>query len=185
MNLPFTTALPTNTPGRSLAGAVGNTPVLWISEPFTPPERGFWAKLESFNPGGIKDRPALHMTARARERGELRPGAPVVESTSGTFGLGLVLAGRIHGHPVTLVTDPGLEPDMDRLLRAQGARVVIVTDPHPAGAGRRPAESASPSFWLPPPDRGAPTSTTTPTTSTRTNPWRTNSSPSSAGSTSW
>ncbi|WP_434599134.1 PLP-dependent cysteine synthase family protein [Streptomyces sp. A5-4] len=119
--------------GRSLAAAVGNTPVVWVSDPLTPPGRGFWAKLEGFNPGGLKDRPALHMVSRARARGELAPGAEIVESTSGTFGLGLALAGKVHGHPVTVVTDPGLEPDMHRLLRAQGAEVDVVTAPHPVG----------------------------------------------------
>ncbi|HCA84473.1 MAG TPA: pyridoxal-5'-phosphate-dependent protein subunit beta, partial [Streptomyces sp.] len=44
-------------PARSaLSGLVGNTPVLQISEPLSPANRGFWAKLEGFNPGGIKDR---------------------------------------------------------------------------------------------------------------------------------
>lgn len=48
-------------PAHSPAGLVGDTPVLWIGEPFTAAGRGFWAKLESHNPGGIKDRSALHM----------------------------------------------------------------------------------------------------------------------------
>ncbi|MFC7483296.1 pyridoxal-phosphate dependent enzyme [Luedemannella flava] len=60
--------------------------------------RGFWAKLEGHNPGGIKDRPALHMIAQARGRGELAAGAPIIESTSGTMGLGLALAGITYGH---------------------------------------------------------------------------------------
>ncbi|MCC3766153.1 PLP-dependent cysteine synthase family protein [Streptomyces sp. UNOC14_S4] len=124
-------------PGRSsltgLTGLVGNTPVLRVSEPLTPSGRGFWAKLEGFNPGGIKDRPGLHMVERARARGDLRPGGRIVESTSGTLGLGLALAGMVYGHPVTLVTDPGLEPSMNRLLAAYGARVDIVTDAHPTG----------------------------------------------------
>ncbi|MFJ3310023.1 PLP-dependent cysteine synthase family protein [Streptomyces sp. NPDC086549] len=119
---------------RSPAGMVGNTPVLWIGEPFNPPGRGFWAKLEGFNPGGIKDRPALHMVAAARKRGDLAPGAPVIESTSGTMGLGLALAGITYGHPVTLVTDPGTEPLMVHQLRALGAHVDVVTEPHPVGA---------------------------------------------------
>ncbi|MFG2648259.1 PLP-dependent cysteine synthase family protein [Streptomyces sp. NPDC048436] len=119
--------------GSALSALVGNTPVLRVSEPFTPPDRGFWAKLEGFNPGGIKDRAALYMVDRARARGELLPGRPIVESTSGTLGLGLALAGTVYGHPVTLVTDPGLEPSMTRLLVAYGARVDIVTEPHPVG----------------------------------------------------
>ena len=71
------------TPCHTPAGAVGNTPVLWIDEPFTVDGRGFWAKLEGHNPGGIKDRPALHMVECARSRGDLAAGAPIVESTSG------------------------------------------------------------------------------------------------------
>ncbi|MFI7129227.1 PLP-dependent cysteine synthase family protein [Nonomuraea sp. NPDC050153] len=120
--------------GRSsLSLAVGNTPLTFISEPFVPGGGGFWAKLEGFNPGGIKDRPALHMVRQARARGELLPGATVVESTSGTLGLGLALAGIVYGHPVVLVGDPGMEPLMCRLLSSYGVRLEIVTEPHPVG----------------------------------------------------
>ncbi|WP_026256734.1 PLP-dependent cysteine synthase family protein [Mycobacterium sp. 155] len=112
---------------------VGNTPVLRIAAPFTAGEGGFWAKLEGFNPGGMKDRPALHMVERALARGALRPGAPIIESSSGTLGLGLALAGMAYRHPVTVVTDPGLEPILMRMLTAYGARVDQVTEPHPDG----------------------------------------------------
>lgn len=112
---------------------VGQTPVLRISAPFTSEDRGFWAKLEGFNPGGMKDRPALHMVERARSRGALIPGARIVESTSGTLGLGLALAGTVYGHPVTLVTDPGMEPIIQNMLAAFGADVELVTEPHPQG----------------------------------------------------
>ncbi|MBB6174829.1 cysteine synthase A [Nocardiopsis mwathae] len=137
-------AMPATSPGRLLtlpptlpqhtpAGVVGNTPMLWIGEPFCDTRQGFWAKLEGHNPGGIKDRTALYMVERARERGRLAPGAAIVESTSGTLGLGLALAGITHGHPVRLVTDPGMEPLMARLLAAHGAEVHTVTEPHPTG----------------------------------------------------
>ncbi|GAA4959812.1 PLP-dependent cysteine synthase family protein [Actinoplanes utahensis] len=112
---------------------VGNTPVLWTSDLTGTPDRGFWAKLEGHNPGGIKDRPGLHLIQQARDRGDLADGAPIVESTSGTLGLGLALAGMIYHHPVTLVTDPGMEPSMRNLLAAYGARVEVVDTPHPAG----------------------------------------------------
>ncbi|MFB7494416.1 PLP-dependent cysteine synthase family protein [Streptomyces sp. NPDC056161] len=120
-------------PQHTPAGLVGDTPVLWIGEPFTAAGRGFWAKLEGHNPGGIKDRTALYMVDAARARGRLRPGARIVESTSGTLGLGLALAGAAYGHPVTVVSDPGMEPLLTGLLTAYGAEVDLVTGPHPEG----------------------------------------------------
>ncbi|MEV6053591.1 PLP-dependent cysteine synthase family protein [Streptomyces sp. NPDC052107] len=144
--------LPPHTP----AGLVGDTPVLWIGEPFTAAGCGFWAKLEGHNPGGIKDRSALYMVHVAREGGRLRPGSRIVESTSGTLGLGLALAGATYGHPVTVVTDPGIEPLMTGLLSAYGARVDVVTTPHPQGgwqqARRQRVEellAVHPDAWCP------------------------------------
>ncbi|WP_433453579.1 PLP-dependent cysteine synthase family protein [Streptomyces sp. CA-142005] len=124
---------PSGTVARRPAQLVGNTPVLWIDEPFAPFGRGFYAKLEGTNPGGIKDRPGLHMVREARRRGALAPGAPIVESSSGTLGLGLALAGLTYGHAVTVVTDPGTEPAIVRLLTALGADVDQVPRPHPKG----------------------------------------------------
>ncbi|KQV24306.1 MULTISPECIES: PLP-dependent cysteine synthase family protein [unclassified Kitasatospora] len=120
-------------PGGDVSQLVGRTPTLWIPDLIARAGRGFWAKLEGFNPGGIKDRPALHMVSRARERGDLAPGGTIIESTSGTLGLGLALAGLAFGHRVVLVTDPGLEPSMQRLLSAYGAEVDTVNEPHPQG----------------------------------------------------
>ncbi|MGW4881766.1 PLP-dependent cysteine synthase family protein [Streptomyces sp. NPDC004262] len=143
-------------PVHTPAGLVGDTPVLWIGAPFTAAGRGFWAKLEGHNPGGIKDRTALYMVRAARERGQLTPGGRIVESTSGTLGLGLALAGAIHGHPVTVVTDPGMEPLMTGLLTAYGAEIDLVDVPHPVGGWQearrgRVAEllGAHPNSWCP------------------------------------
>ncbi|MFD9961563.1 PLP-dependent cysteine synthase family protein [Amycolatopsis sp. NPDC058986] len=141
---------------HSPATAVGNTPVLWIGEPLAPGGRGFWAKLEGHNPGGMKDRPALHMVRKARERGDLAPGARIVESTSGTLGLGLALAGIVYRHPVTLITDPGMEPIVRRLLVAHGTEVDVVAEPHQTGGWQqarrdrvREALAAHPGSWSP------------------------------------
>ncbi|MFJ3620526.1 PLP-dependent cysteine synthase family protein [Streptomyces iakyrus] len=146
----------TKRPMHTPAGLVGDTPLLWIGAPFTDAGRGFWAKLEGHNPGGIKDRTALHMLRAARERGQLLPGARIVESTSGTLGLGLALAGATYGHPVTVVTDPGMEPLMTGLLTAYGAKVHLVDTPHPTGgwqeARRRRVEellAVHPDAWCP------------------------------------
>lgn len=143
-------------PAQRPRGLVGNTPVLWIGEPLSGRGRGFWAKLEGANPGGMKDRPALHMVRRAEHRGDLRPGARIVESSSGTLGLGLALAGMVYAHPVTVVTDPGMEPMVVRLLRAYGAQVETVTEPHPAGGWQQARRdrvaallAAEPEAWSP------------------------------------
>ena len=112
---------------------VGDTPLLRIETPFARLEHGFWAKLESANPSGIKDRAALYMVEQARRRRQLPPGGHIVESTSGTLGLGLALAGVVFGHPVTLVTDPGLEPMMRSLLSGYGAEVDVVAEPDSLG----------------------------------------------------
>jgi cysteine synthase len=143
-------------PLHTPAGLVGDTPVLWIGEPFTAAGRGFWAKLEGHNPGGIKDRTALYMVRAARERGRLLPGARIVESTSGTLGLGLALAGAAYGHPVTVVSDPGMEPLMTGLLTAYGAEVDLVAGPHPEGGWQQARRdrvgeilTALPGSWCP------------------------------------
>jgi cysteine synthase A len=133
VDLPQASHLVSGATCHSLQTTVGNTPVLWIPDIHGGSGNGFWAKLEGNNPGGIKDRPGLYMVERARQRGELAPGRPVIESTSGTLGLGLALAGIVYAHPVTLVTDPGMEPLMRNLLTAYGARVDIVNAPHPTG----------------------------------------------------
>ncbi|WP_249643786.1 PLP-dependent cysteine synthase family protein [Nocardia sputi] len=143
-------------PVRESSSLVGNTPVLWVSAPLAPADRGFWAKLEGFNPGGMKDRPALHMVERAQQRGDLAPGARIIESTSGTLGLGLALAGAVYHHPVTVVTDPGLEPIVARMLACYGARVDMVAEPHPSGGWQQARRdrvtellAAEPAAWCP------------------------------------
>ncbi|MFC7343649.1 PLP-dependent cysteine synthase family protein [Saccharopolyspora griseoalba] len=116
-----------------LLDLVRDTPLTKVSAPLPQPHPGFWAKLECLSAGGMKARAALSMLRGARFRGELRPGAPVVESTSGTLGVGLAFAGSALGHPIVLVVDDELEPGMRALLRAHGARLEVVDRPHPEG----------------------------------------------------
>ncbi|WP_165983885.1 PLP-dependent cysteine synthase family protein [Streptomyces sp. YIM 98790] len=116
-----------------LLALLGRTPMARITVPLPRSHPGFWAKLEALGAGGLKARAAVAMLRGARERGELRPGAPVVESTSGTLGLGLAFAGQALGHPVVLVGDTELEPAMRGLLRAHGVRLELVDRPAPRG----------------------------------------------------
>ncbi|MBQ0827393.1 PLP-dependent cysteine synthase family protein [Streptomyces tagetis] len=112
---------------------LGGTPLVRVTADLPGPHPGFWAKLEGLAAGGMKARAAVSMLSGARERGELLPGAPVVESTSGTLGIGLAFAGQALGHPVVLVGDRELEPSMRRLLGSHGVRLEIVERPAPRG----------------------------------------------------
>jgi cysteine synthase A len=118
---------------RDLLALLEDTPVARVRTPLPHDHPGFWAKLECLSVGGMKARAAVSMLRGARRRGELRAGAPVVESTSGTLGVGLAFAGQALGHPVVLVVDSELEGSMRSLLLAHGARVEVVERPHPVG----------------------------------------------------
>lgn len=128
-----TTATARTAAHPELLALLGRTPVVRITAGLPGPHPGFWAKLEGLAAGGMKARPAVSMLLGARERGELRPGAPVVESTSGTLGIGLAFAGQALGHPVVLVGDSELELSMRQLLRAHGVRLEIVDRPASRG----------------------------------------------------
>jgi cysteine synthase len=116
-----------------LLGLLGRSPVAFVDTPLPYPHGGFHAKVEYLSPGGMKARAAVAMLRAPRLRGDLRPGGTVVESTSGTLGLGLAFAGQALGHPVTLVVDREIERSMRALLTAYGARLQIVEQPHPVG----------------------------------------------------
>ena len=172
-------------PAHTPAGLVGDTPVLWIGEPFTAAGRGFWAKLEGHNPGGIKDRPALHMVAPPGSAGTCCGGAgssspPAARSASAWHS-----PGAVYGHPVTVVTDPGMEPLMTGCSPPTAPRSTLSPPRTPPAAGSRPAVSGWTSCSRRTPMPGARTSTTTPTTSPPTHRSPSNSSHSSAGSTPW
>ena len=86
---------------HSILDLIGNTPLLAL-ERYAPGAKVL-AKLESFNPlSSAKDRAALYMIRDAEERGVLKPGATIVEPTSGNTGVGLSYIGRILGYRVVL-----------------------------------------------------------------------------------
>lgn len=81
--------------------------------------------------------PAGFIVHKARESGELEPGALIAETTSGTFGLALAMVARLTGHPVTLVSDPAIDASLQRRLEDLGATVHIVREPAPSGGFQR------------------------------------------------
>ena len=104
---------------------IGNTPVVRINHLDTGPCT-LYAKLESHNPGGsIKDRIALVMIEEAEKRGDLKPGATLVEGTAGNTGLGLALVAAQKGYRMILVIPDKMSREKISNLKAMGAEVVI------------------------------------------------------------
>ncbi|MER7970959.1 pyridoxal-phosphate dependent enzyme [Streptomyces sp. NPDC096080] len=77
--------------------------------------------------------PARFMLDRAEQRGELTPDTTVLETSSGTFALGLAMVCRLRGYPLVIVGDPAIDPALRRRLGELGARVEICTEPSPNG----------------------------------------------------
>ncbi|GAA2393262.1 pyridoxal-phosphate dependent enzyme [Streptomyces coeruleofuscus] len=105
--------------------AIGSTPLVRLKLDAAPGVE-VCAKLEMHNPFAMKDRVARSMLLEARRLGVLRPGAPVIESSSGTMALGIALVGRSLGHPVHIVTDPRIDTITLAKLRALGCEVHVV-----------------------------------------------------------
>lgn len=104
---------------------IGNTPVVHINHLDTGPCE-LYAKLESHNPGGsIKDRIGLVMIEQAEKRGDLKPGATLVEGTAGNTGLGLALVAAQKGYRLILVIPDKMSREKISNLKAMGADVVI------------------------------------------------------------
>jgi cysteine synthase len=109
----------------SVLDLIGETPVVRLRRIAPPSGAQVLVKLEGRNPGGsAKDRPALALVRDAEASGALRPGAPIVESTSGNTGIGLALVGRLTGHPVVIVHGGTMSPEKLALLRLHGAELV-------------------------------------------------------------
>jgi S-sulfo-L-cysteine synthase (3-phospho-L-serine-dependent) len=105
--------------------AIGCTPLIRLRGIPSAPGQLF-AKLELLNPFGMKDRAARRIIVEARRSGELREGAPIVESSSGTMALGVALVGRALDHPVHIVTDPRIDAITLAKLNALGCEVHVV-----------------------------------------------------------
>jgi cystathionine beta-synthase len=104
---------------------IGETPIVRVNHLDTGPCE-LYLKLEASNPGGsIKDRIALKMIEEAERRGELKPGATLVEGTAGNTGLGLALVAAQKGYRLILVIPDKMSREKISNLKAMGAEVVI------------------------------------------------------------
>jgi N-(2-amino-2-carboxyethyl)-L-glutamate synthase len=117
----------------SIIECIGGTPLVRLRRLFSHGPQ-VYAKLELLNPGGsVKDRPARYIIERGLRDGTIPPGATIVESSSGNFGIALAMAARIYELDFVCVVDPRIAPLNLRILRQLGARVEMVTRPDPYG----------------------------------------------------
>ncbi|MFI6097868.1 PLP-dependent cysteine synthase family protein [Lentzea sp. NPDC051213] len=120
----------------SLLDTLGGTPLVGLPS-LSPSENvRIWAKLEDRNPtGSIKDRPALAMIEAAERDGILRPGATILEPTSGNTGISLAMAAKLKGYGLVCVMPENTSTERRQLLQAYGARIVF----SPAAGGSNQA----------------------------------------------
>lgn len=117
----------------SIIECIGGTPLVRLRRLFNDGPQ-VYAKLELLNPGGsVKDRPARYIIERGLRDGTIAPGATIVESTSGNFGIALAMASRIYELDFVCVVDPRTAPLNLKILDQLGARIEMVDRPDPFG----------------------------------------------------
>ena len=112
----------------SVEQLIGKTPLLELCH--LEQEEGLsgkmLAKLESFNPGGsAKDRPAKAMIEDAEAKGLIKPGATIIEPTSGDTGIGLAMMAVSRGYKAIIVMPETMSIERQRLMKAYGAELVL------------------------------------------------------------
>ena len=113
---------------KKLTDLIGNTPLLELERYNRKHklEARLIGKLEYFNPGGsVKDRVALSMIDDAERKGLLRPGAMIIEPTSGNTGVGLALVAAVRGYTLILTMPETMSLERRNLLKALGAKIVL------------------------------------------------------------
>jgi cysteine synthase len=134
----------------SVIEQIGATPLLKLSGVAEKGAAAIYAKVEAFNPGGsIKDRIALAMIERAECDGCIRPGATIVEPTSGNTGIGLALVCAVKGYRLVLTMPESMSLERRRLLTAYRAELVLTpASQGMKGAVQKAEELAAGNGWL-------------------------------------
>lgn len=112
----------------SLTELIGNTPLMYLNNIAANHgvQANLIAKIEFFNPGGsVKDRVALSMIEDAEKCGKLKPGAVIIEPTSGNTGVGLAWIASVKGYKTILTMPETMSVERQNLLKAMGAQLVL------------------------------------------------------------
>ena len=115
---------------KQITDLIGNTPLVELNRysKFRGVETPIIAKVEFFNPGGsVKDRIGLAMIEAAEKDGKLKPGATIIEPTSGNTGVGLALVSAIKGYKLILTMPETMSVERRNLVKAYGAEVRLTS----------------------------------------------------------
>lgn len=108
----------------NILGLIGGTPHVRLGRLF--PDHEVWMKLERQNPAGsIKDRIALAMIEDAEQQGMIRPGATLIEATSGNTGVGLAFVAAVKGYRLIIVMPESMSVERRQLMQSYGARLEL------------------------------------------------------------
>ena len=111
---------------KNILERVGGTPLVELSGRLNKGGARVLVKVESFNPGGsVKDRIAVAMVEAAEEAGTLKPGATIIEPTSGNTGVGLALVSAVKGYHLILTMPETMSVERRKLAAAYGAEIVL------------------------------------------------------------
>ncbi|AZK46399.1 cysteine synthase A [Paenibacillus lentus] len=111
---------------NNITELVGDTPAVKLRRLVSEQDAEVYVKLEYFNPSGsVKDRAASHMIREAEKAGKLRPGATIIEPTSGNTGIGLAMNAAARGYKSILVMPDNMTKERINILKAYGAEVVL------------------------------------------------------------
>lgn len=117
---------------ENILAAIGNTPLVRLSQVIKDIPFQLYAKLESLNPGGsAKDRPAISMIQHGMDTGKINSNTVIIESSSGNMGIGLAQVCSYFGLRFICVIDPKTTAQNLNLLRVFGAEVDLVEEPDP------------------------------------------------------
>ncbi len=107
---------------------IGNTPMIKILYKNGERINSIYTKLEFYNPtGSIKDRVAYYIIQKAKERGELKEGMPIVEATSGNTGIALAALGAYFNHKVYIFMPNWASKERVELMKSYGAEVILIS----------------------------------------------------------
>ncbi len=121
---------------KNILERVGGTPLVEVSPRLNKGGARVLVKVEFFNPGGsVKDRIALAMVEAAEKSGALKPGATIIEPTSGNTGVGLALVSAVRGYHLVLTMPETMSVERRKLAAAYGAEIVLT----PGAAGMKGA----------------------------------------------